>query len=168
MTPAFGSPVDAATPDLHGRSTSPFPPIGDLGLLSDGEATVLIAPTGNVEWMCLPEPDSPSVFGTLLDRGAGRFRVGPSGVAVPAGQRYLLASMVIETAWMTPGGLLIVRDSLAVKPWDQERRSTRQRRPPGDTRAEHVLLRTIKCIYGSVEVAVDCEPMLSTCSMSKL
>ena len=159
MTPAFGSPVDAATPELHGRSTSPFPPIGDLGLLSDGEATVLIAPTGNVEWMCLPEPDSPSVFGALLDRGAGRFRVGPSGVAVPAGQRYLLASMVIETAWMTPGGLLIVRDSLAVKPWDQERRSTRQRRPPGDTRAEHVLLRTIKCIYGSVEVAVDCEPM---------
>ncbi len=120
---------------------------------------VLIAPSGNVEWMCLPDPDSPSVFGTLLDRGAGRFRVGPSGVTVPAGQRYLLASMVIETTWMTPSGLLVVRDALALGPWEQERRSPRQHRPPGDTRAEHVLLRTVKCVHGSVEVAVDCEPM---------
>jgi hypothetical protein len=60
---------------------------------------------------------------------------------------------------MTPSGLLVVRDALALGPWEQERRSPRQHRPPGDTRAEHVLLRTVKCIHGSVEVAVDCEPM---------
>ena len=136
-----------------------FPPIGDLAFLSDGEAAALVAPGGNVEWLCLPELDSPSVFGALLDRGAGRFRVGPAGVLVPAGQRYLLASMVLETTWMTRSGLLVVRDALTVGPWAETRRATRQFRPPGDIKADHVLLRTITCLQGFVEVTMDCEPM---------
>jgi len=136
-----------------------FPPIADLAFLSDGEVAALIAPTGNVEWLCLPSFDSPSVFGTLLDRGAGRFRVGPSGMTVPAGRRYVLASMVAETTWMTSSGLLMVRDALTLGPWRAETRMRGQRRPPGDTQAEHVLLRTIKCVHGAVEVIVDCEPM---------
>ena len=151
--------VPAGTSDVHGRNAGQFPPIGDLGLLSDGETTALLAPNGNVEWMCLPEPDSPSVFGTLLDRGAGRFRVGPTGTIVPAGRRYLLASMVIETTWMTAGGLLVVCDGLVVGPWTQELRAPGQHRPPGDIGAEHILIRTIECVHGSMDVVVDCEPM---------
>jgi alpha,alpha-trehalase len=136
-----------------------FPPIGDLAFLSDGEVGALLAPSGNIEWLCLPALDSASVFGALLDRGAGRFRVGPSGVQVPAGQRYLLGSMVVETTWMTASGFLIVRDALTLGPWRDERRGAQQRRPPGDTQADHVLLRTMHCVHGSVEVTVDCEPM---------
>ncbi len=64
----------------HGQ----FPPIGDLAFLSDREVGALLAPTGNIEWLCLPAPDSPSVFGALLDRGAGRFRVGPAGIVAAA------------------------------------------------------------------------------------
>src|SRR5258707_5817771 len=33
---------------------SPFPPIADYGFLSDCEVAALIAPSGSVEWMCLP------------------------------------------------------------------------------------------------------------------
>ena len=98
-------PREATAPEVTGQ----FPPIGDLAFLSDGEAAGLVASDGNVEWLCLPDLDSPSVFGALLDRGAGRFRVGPASVLVPAGQRYLLASMVMETTWMTRSGLLVVR-----------------------------------------------------------
>src|SRR5216683_1240556 len=49
---------------------SPFPPIADYGFLSDCEVTALVAPSGAVEWLCLPRMDGPSVFGAILDRDA--------------------------------------------------------------------------------------------------
>ena len=60
-----------------------FPDIADYAFLSDCEISTLIAPDGSVEWLCLPRPDSPSVFGALLDHAAGNFRFGPSGIDVP-------------------------------------------------------------------------------------
>src|SRR4051794_38353428 len=49
---------------------SPFPLIADYAFLSDCESTCLIAPSGAVEWMCVPRPDSPSLFSAMLDRSA--------------------------------------------------------------------------------------------------
>jgi hypothetical protein len=43
-----------------------FPPIADYAFLSDCENTCLIAPTSTVEWLCLPRPHDPSVFGIAL------------------------------------------------------------------------------------------------------
>src|SRR5690242_21671973 len=68
---------------------NPFPPIADYAFLSDCENTCLISSAGSVEWLCVPRPDSPSVFGAILDRAAGHFRLGPYGVTVPAARRYL-------------------------------------------------------------------------------
>jgi alpha,alpha-trehalase len=51
---------------------SAHPPIADYAFLSDCESNCLIAPSGAVEWMCLPRHDSPSVFGAILDRAAGK------------------------------------------------------------------------------------------------
>ncbi|HEY4854260.1 MAG TPA: trehalase-like domain-containing protein, partial [Streptosporangiaceae bacterium] len=78
---------------------SPFPPIADYGFLSDCEVTALVAPSGGIEWMCLPRLDCPSVFGAMLDRDAGSFRLGPEDVTVPADRRYLPGTMVLETSW---------------------------------------------------------------------
>ena len=60
------------------ESMSTFPPIADYAFLSDCETTALVAPSGAVEWMCIPTMDSPSVFGALLDRDAGWFRLAPA------------------------------------------------------------------------------------------
>ena len=150
MTQSHPSPTGGA---------SPFPPIADYAFLSDCEITALIAPSGNVEWMCVPRMDSPSVFAAILDRDAGVFRLGPADVMVPAGRRYLPGTMVVETSWETRMGWVMVRDVLCIGPWHHEQeRSGRHRRSPTDYEAEHVLVRTVKCVQGSAEIHLDCEP----------
>jgi GH15 family glucan-1,4-alpha-glucosidase len=138
---------------------SPFPPIAEYGFLSDCETAALVAPSGNVEWLCVPRIDSPSVFGAMLDRDAGGFRLGPSDVQVPASRRYLPGTNVLETSWGTSTGWIIVRDVLLIGPWHAEgERSRSQRRAPTDYDAEHILLRTVRCVNGEVQLSMDCEP----------
>jgi GH15 family glucan-1,4-alpha-glucosidase len=147
-------------PGAAGPDESPFPPIGEYGFLSDCETTALVAPSGNVEWLCLPRIDSPSVFGAILDRSAGGFRLSPEGVTVPAARRYLPGTMVLETSWATPTGWLVVRDALLMGPWHHESElSHTHRRTPTDYDSDHVLLRTIRCVTGEVQVTFDCEPV---------
>ena len=152
-------PALGALSTVDGARVLAFPLIADYAFLSDCEAVALVAPSGDVEWMCLPRPDSPSVFGAILDRDAGTFRVGPADVLVPAGRRYLPGTMVLETTWMARAGWLIARDALLVVPWHHEQeRSGTHRRVPTDHEADHVLVRTVRCVQGSVELLVDCEP----------
>ena len=142
--------------------SSPFPTIADYGFLSDCGTTALVAPSGNVEWLCLPRMDSPSVFGSILDRDAGSFRIGPADNHVPVSRRYLPGTMVLETSWGTRGGWIIVRDVLLIGPWHHEtERSTTYRRSPTDYDADHVLLRLVRCVNGEVQVHLDCEPVFN-------
>jgi GH15 family glucan-1,4-alpha-glucosidase len=142
-----------------GKIGSQFPPIADYGFLSDCETCALVAPNGGVEWLCLPRFDSPSVFGAILDRDGGMFRLGPDGVEVPAARRYIPGTMVLETSWGTRGGWIIVRDVLLIGPWHHEdERSHSHRRSPTDYDADHVLLRQVRCVNGEVQVNLDCAP----------
>jgi alpha,alpha-trehalase len=141
------------------QGDSPFPPIADYGFISDCHTGALISSDGSVEWMCLPHFDSPSLFGAILDRGAGSFRVGPYGIYVPAGRRYIPGTNVIETTWMTPQGWLRVIDALTITDWHENDRETSHTRPPTDFDADHLLVRLVECIQGSVQVEMMCEPM---------
>jgi alpha,alpha-trehalase len=140
---------------------STFPPIADYGLLSNCEQSCLVAPNGAVEWLCLPRPDSPSVFGALLDRSAGTFRFGPTNAQVPQQRRYLPGTMVLETTWQTPTGWMTVQDFLAVGPVPGGGRRADYHRAPADSGAVGALVRIAKCISGRVEVMVNCSPLFS-------
>ena len=113
------------------RVAANFPPIADYGFLSDCEVSCLVAPDGSIEWLCLPRPDSPSIFGALLDRTAGNFRFGPMNTHVPHHRRYVPGTMVLETTWHTPTGWLLVEDFLVVERCDDATRRPGYKRAPG-------------------------------------
>ena len=141
------------------HATSAFPPIAEYGFLSDCTTNALVAPDGTVEWMCLPRPDSPSVFTALLDRAAGFFRVGPAHTRVPSQRRYVPGTLVLETTWATATGWLVVHDALVMGPWHGRDRVEGAQRPPADTSGRRTLLRTANCISGQVDLMIDCMPL---------
>ncbi len=111
--------------------------------------------------MCLPRMDGPSVFAAILSRDAGRFRFGPADSTVPAGRRYLPGTMILETTWSTQTGWAVVRDALLIGPWrHRSPGSATHVRAPTDHDAEQVLLRTVRCLNGSIDFVVECEPAL--------
>ena len=135
-----------------------FPRIAWYGFLSDCHSGALISSDGSIEWLCVPRFDSPSIFGSILDRSAGFWRLGPPGLAAPVSRRYEPGTNVLETTWMTGSGWIVVRDALTVGDWRQENDFEPHRRPPPDDEAEHVLIRTVECLQGEVDVEMICQP----------
>ena len=145
------TPQSAAAP-------SPFPPIADYAFLSDCHTGALVAADGAIDWLCIPSFDSPSVFGSLLDRQAGFFRFAPFGISHPTARSYEPGTNVLRTTWKTPNGWVRVQDALTVGPWDHEDKITPHTRPPADDDADHMLVRTVECLEGQVEIEIVCEP----------
>src|SRR5918996_3922242 len=141
-------------PDLQTR----FPRISSYGFISNCHTGALIAPDGSLEWMCLTRFDSASIFGSLLDRSAGFWRLGPPGLEAPVSRRYEPGTNVLETTWMTGSGWVIVRDAMTLGDWRQENDFEPHRRPPPDDEAEHVLVRTVECVQGEVDIEMICQP----------
>src|SRR3954468_22856897 len=152
QTAADTAPQSAAAP-------SPFPPIAEYAFLSNCHTAALVAPDGSIDWLCVPSFDSPSVFGTLLDREAGFFRVGPFGINVPSSRHYEPGTNTLVTTWQAPGGWIVVHDALTMGPRLHEDTITPHTRPPADDDAEHTLVRVVECIDGAVEVELVCEPV---------
>ncbi|MGH3012176.1 MAG: glycoside hydrolase family 15 protein [Gaiellaceae bacterium] len=142
----------AATP-------SPFPPIADYAFLSNCHTGALVAPDGSIGWLCVPRFDAASVFGSLLDRQAGHFRLAPYGLNHAAARGYEPGTNVLTTTWKTPTGWVLVREALTMGPRDREDEITPHTRPPADDDAEHVLIRTAVCLEGTVELELVCEPV---------
>jgi GH15 family glucan-1,4-alpha-glucosidase len=114
-----------------------------------------VAPDGSVEWFCLPRFDSPSTFGALLDRTAGKFRFAPRGVAAPLSRRYEPGTLVIETTWSTDSGWVVVRDALSIAQWiDQDAAGESGVR----YEADRSLVRVATCVEGEATIDMSCEP----------
>jgi GH15 family glucan-1,4-alpha-glucosidase len=152
VTSKAAAPQSAAAP-------SAFPPIADYGFISNCHTGALVAPDGAIDWLCVPRFDSPSVFGTLLDRQGGAFRLGPFGINVPTARIYQPGTNTLLTTWNTPGGWLLVTDALTMGPEHGEDKITPHTRPPADADGDHVLVRTALCLDGSVEIELTCEPV---------
>jgi alpha,alpha-trehalase len=163
MSPKTVKPAAAVAAGTEGFQSaampSPFSPIDGYAFLSNCHTGALVDVDGTVDWLCVPRFDSPSVFGALLDREAGAFRLGPFGINVPVQRTYLAGTNTLVTIWRTPTGWVEVRDALTMGPRQGEDKVTPHTRPPADDDADHLLVRTVRCLEGEVEMDLVCEPI---------
>ncbi len=84
-------------------------PIERLTMLASPDAKALVSPTGSINWLCHPDPDSAGLFSALLGGdSAGHFTVLPERDGLPLSQEYVDGTMTVETRWAS----LLVTDYL--------------------------------------------------------
>jgi GH15 family glucan-1,4-alpha-glucosidase len=107
-------------------------PIEDYAVLGDTQTAALVSRAGSIDWLCLPEFDSPACFAALLGTpDNGRWLLGPKGGARTT-RRYLEHSFVLETTHETDTGTVRVTDLM----------------PVGDRRAD--VVRSVTGVEGTV------------------
>jgi GH15 family glucan-1,4-alpha-glucosidase len=89
-------------------------PLRDYAAIGDGRTVALVGIDGSIDWLCLPDLDSPSVFAAILDAGrGGRLALAPEAPHM-AKRRYVPDTNVLETTFSTDGGTARVTDALTV------------------------------------------------------
>jgi GH15 family glucan-1,4-alpha-glucosidase len=109
-------------------------PIEDYAAVGDGHTAALIGIDGSMDWLCLPQFDSPACFAGLVGTDEnGHWLLGPSGKHT-AVRRYIGDTAVLETTYCTDSGEVRVTDLM----------------PTGDRRAD--VVRRVEGIRGTVSV----------------
>lgn len=85
--------------------------IEDYALIGDLHTAALVGRDGSIDWLCLPDFDSPACFAALLDTSeAGRWLLAPAAAGRCTHRRYQPGTLILETEWDTPGGRVRVVD----------------------------------------------------------
>ncbi|HJW26596.1 MAG TPA: glycoside hydrolase family 15 protein [Rhodocyclaceae bacterium] len=120
-----------------------YEPIGDYAAIGDCRSAALVSRTGSIDWLCLPDFSSPSIFAALLDRRrGGRFLIRPRDVT-RVERRYVGRSAVLETTFHCASGMVRLTDLMPM--------------PEGDEAVRYVD-RLVDCLEGQAVVDVAYQP----------
>ncbi len=126
-----------------------YPDIGDYALIGDSRTCALVSRDGSIDWMCLPNFDSASMFGRLLDWGrGGHFQIAPEA-AYKVRRSYLDATNVLITTFITDDGEVDLIDFMPALTEDEKRRQLHPLR---------CLIRMVECRSGAVPMRIDYAP----------
>jgi GH15 family glucan-1,4-alpha-glucosidase len=117
--------------------------IGDYAAIGDCRTLALVSRFGSIDWCCVPDFASPSVFAALLDRERGGcFALTPRGI-VTAVQRYLPHTNVLLTRIECASGTLELTDFMTL---------------PSSPDAPQQIVRIASCVSGRIEIDAVFEP----------
>ncbi|MFI6780394.1 glycoside hydrolase family 15 protein [Micromonospora sp. NPDC050276] len=123
--------------------------ISDYGFLADGRSAALVDGTGSVNWWCPGRFDAPSVFGRLLDDGAGHWSIRPEG-DYRVERDYLDDTLVLRTVFHTAHGTVALTDALAFEPGS--------RGHDIGLHSPQVLVRSVQGLSGAVPMRLHYRP----------
>jgi GH15 family glucan-1,4-alpha-glucosidase len=127
------------------------PKLSDYALIGNCRSAALVGNNGAIEWCCLPEFHSPSIFAALLDREkGGAFSIAPAGTFRSA-QSYLPDTNVVVTHFTTDSGEARLMDAFVAL---AEKDKTRSLFP------DHEILRVVEGVYGTVTLRLEYAPTL--------
>ena len=89
--------------------------ISDHGLIGDLRTCALVGTDGTIDWFCAPRFDSPSVFGSILDKdNGGSWRLEPECETSRTQQFYFPDTAVLITRFLTADGVAEIHDFMPV------------------------------------------------------
>jgi GH15 family glucan-1,4-alpha-glucosidase len=127
--------------------TSTYQPIEDYAIIGDLHTVALVGRNGSIDWCCIPQFDSPSVFGALLDANQGGFfRIAPSEeIAVGSKQMYFPETNILNTRFLSVEGVAELTDFMPIK-------------SRGTAPHQHHIMRAVQAIRGSMPFVMTCRP----------
>ena len=118
--------------------------IESYGIIGDLHSVALVGNDGAIDWCCLPDFDSPSVFAAILDeRKGGFFKIAVQHDSSRR-QLYLPETNILITRFLGAEGVGEVVDFMPIVPKGQEK--------------NHEIIRIVSSVRGTLFCRVDCKP----------
>jgi GH15 family glucan-1,4-alpha-glucosidase len=124
--------------------TGQYQPIENYGIIGNMRTAALVGMDGSIDWLCLPDFDSPSVFAAILDdRKGGRFKIAPARDHLRHKQFYWPDTNILVTRFLHPDGVGEVEDYM----------------PLGDSAtAVGETIRRVRVVRGELTFQLECRP----------